>query len=540
VLVPIAAMLRSIVLFVTLAAAAGGAGAALPAGTVRELAFGDNDAKIRAIHDLAATAPEGALALLEALAADEVKTSGETAVLVVRGDGAVDAASGAAVAPLPTPLDDVVVNNRVRRELASAMAALKLASPDRVVRLAAAKALQAGADEGVLPAIERATAGETDAEIRELLTVSGASIRLGSPDKEVRITAIRTLADSTSPATRTLLIGLLAKKGEVWAEPDGDVRAEADKSLRAIEGRFATGELVARVFSGLSLGSILLLAALGLAITYGLMGVINMAHGELIMIGAYATYVVQNLFRQYAPGLFDAYLLAALPVAFMASALVGMAMERTVIRFLYGRPLETLLATWGLSLILIQAMRTIFGAQNVQVENPAWMSGGLTMIEGAVLPWSRIVIIGFAFAVLGLVYVLLNRTRLGLFVRGVTQNRPMASALGVPTGRVDMLAFGLGSGIAGLAGCALSQIGNVGPDLGQSYIVDSFMVVVLGGVGQLAGTVVAGLGLGVVNKFLEAWSGAVLAKIIVLVFIIVFIQKRPQGLFALKGRMADG
>jgi urea transport system permease protein len=224
----------------------------------------------------------------------------------------------------------------------------------------------------------------------------------------------------------------------------------------------------------------------------------------------------------------------------MASALVGMAMERTVIRFLYGRPLETLLATWGLSLILIQAMRTIFGAQNVQVENPAWMSGGLTMIEGAVLPWSRIVIIGFAFAVLGLVYVLLNRTRLGLFVRGVTQNRPMASALGVPTGRVDMLAFGLGSGIAGLAGCALSQIGNVGPDLGQSYIVDSFMVVVLGGVGQLAGTVVAGLGLGVVNKFLEAWSGAVLAKIIVLVFIIVFIQKRPQGLFALKGRMADG
>jgi urea transport system permease protein len=297
--------------------------------------------------------------------------------------------------------------------------------------------------------------------------------------------------------------------------------------------------MVGRVFSGISLGSILLLAALGLAITYGLMGVINMAHGELIMIGAYATFVVQNLFRTYLPGAFDLYLLAALPAAFAASAATGMVMERTVIRFLYGRPLETLLATWGLSLILIQAVRTVFGAQNVQVENPAWMSGGVELFSNLVLPYSRIVIIGFAAAVVMLIALLLTRTRLGLFVRGVTQNRSMADALGVPTGRVDTYAFGLGSGIAGLAGCALSQIGNVGPDLGQSYIVDSFMVVVLGGVGQLAGTVYAAMGLGIANKFLEAWSGAVLAKIALLVFIIVFIQKRPQGLFALKGRMAD-
>ena len=216
-----------------------------------------------------------------------------------------------------------------------------------------------------------------------------------------------------------------------------------------------------------------------------------------------------------------------------------MLLERTVIRFLYGRPLETLLATWGLSLILIQAVRTIFGAQNVQVENPAWMAGGIEIMTGVVLPWSRIMIIAFAAIVLLLVWGLLTRTRLGLFVRAVTQNRGMASALGVPTVRVDMLAFGLGSGVAGLAGCALSQIGNVGPDLGQSYIVDSFMVVVLGGVGQLAGTVYAALGLGIVNKLLEAWSGAVLAKIAVLVFIIIFIQKRPQGLFAMKGRMAE-
>jgi urea transport system permease protein len=317
------------------------------------------------------------------------------------------------------------------------------------------------------------------------------------------------------------------------------MRVEAERSLSAVEGRLATGDIAARIFSGVSLGTILLLAALGLAITYGLMGVINMAHGELIMVGAYATYVVQNLFRQHLPGAFDGYLLFAIPVAFLVSGLVGVLLERTVIRHLYGRPLETLLATWGLSLILIQAMRTIFGAQNVQVENPAWMSGGIEIMTNVVLPWSRIIIIAFAGGVLLLVWGLLTRTRLGLWVRAVTQNRQMASALGVRTPKVDMMAFGLGSGIAGLAGCALSQIGNVGPDLGQSYIVDSFMVVVLGGVGQLAGTVYAALGLGIANKFLEAWQGAVLAKIAVLVFIIIFIQKRPQGLFAMKGRQVE-
>jgi urea transport system permease protein len=289
----------------------------------------------------------------------------------------------------------------------------------------------------------------------------------------------------------------------------------------------------------LSLGSILLLAALGLAITYGLMGVINMAHGEMIMIGAYSTYLVQNAFRSYLPGAFDWYLLAALPVSFGIAALVGMVLERGVIRFLYGRPLETLLATWGISLVLIQSCRTIFGAQNVQVENPVWMSGGIELLTNVVLPWNRIVIIGFAFFVLLLMWLLLSKTRLGLFVRAVTQNRAMASCVGVPTRRVDTWCFGLGSGIAGLAGCALSQIGNVGPDLGQTYIVDSFMVVVLGGVGQLAGTVYAAMGLGILNKFLEGWAGAVLAKIFILVFIIIFIQKRPQGLFAVKGRFAD-
>jgi urea transport system permease protein len=282
-----------------------------------------------------------------------------------------------------------------------------------------------------------------------------------------------------------------------------------------------------------------MLVALGLAITYGLMGVINMAHGELMMIGAYATFVVQNLFRQVLPGAFDAYVLVAIPVSFLAAALVGAALERSVIRWLYGRPLETLLATWGISLILMQAVRSIFGAQNVGVENPSWLSGGVQVLPNLTLPYNRLAIIVFAALVLLGVALLISKTRLGLFVRGVTQNRRMASCVGVNTARVDTYAFSLGAGIAGLAGCALSQVGNVGPDLGQGYIVDSFMVVVLGGVGQLAGTVYAGLGLGVLNKLLEGWQGAVLAKIMVLVFIVVFIQKRPQGIFALKGRSAE-
>jgi len=318
-----------------------------------------------------------------------------------------------------------------------------------------------------------------------------------------------------------------------------EVKAALRSSLREVEAALAWGDRLGALFSGISLGSILLLVALGLAITYGLMGVINMAHGELMMIGAYATYVVQGLFQKYAPGAFDWYLLAAVPVAFLASALMGAALERGVIRFLYGRPLETLLATWGISLMLMQLVRSVFGAQNVGVENPSWMSGGVQVLGNLSLPYNRLVIVAFAAFVLLAVAALIGRTRLGLFVRGVTQNRPIAACMGVNTARIDTYAFALGSGIAGLAGCALSQVGNVGPDLGQGYIVDSFMVVVLGGVGQLAGTVYAALGLGVLNKYLEGWAGAVLAKIAVLVFIIIFIQKRPQGIFAMKGRSVE-
>jgi urea transport system permease protein len=319
-------------------------------------------------------------------------------------------------------------------------------------------------------------------------------------------------------------------------EADKAVRQAISLALDKVNQTLAWGERVGVVFTGISLGSILLLAALGLAITYGLMGVINMAHGELMMIGAYATFAIQNVFRSYLPEAFDWYILLAVPASFMASALVGAVLERSVFRFLYGRPLETLLASWGVSLVLMQAVRSLFGAQNVQVENPNWMSGGFELFSNLTLPYNRLAIIVFAGLVLLGMTLLISKTRMGLFVRSVTQNRPMASCMGVNTARVDTMAFSLGAGIAGLAGCALSQIGNVGPDLGQNYIVDSFMVVVLGGVGQIAGTVYAAMGLGLTNKFLEGWTGAVLAKIFVLAIVVIFIQKRPQGLFAMKGR----
>jgi urea transport system permease protein len=467
------------------------------------------------------------------VAEGEVQTleqKGARRVLIVRGGQATDAVTGEKVDPVPEGAEDVVANNRLRKEIEGALAALRLLSPERETRLGAAKELANGADAAMLPLVKKALGKETDAQIKSLLELTAASMEMKGGGKEERIAAIRRLGQSSSPNSRTLL-------AEAAADADEDIKLEAQKALREVQGRLAWGERAGLLFAGISLGSILLLAALGLAITYGLMGVINMAHGELIMIGAYTTYAVQVLFRK--TNYFDWYLLAAVPASFVVSAAVGMLLERLVIRWLYGRALETLLATWGISLMLIQAVRTIFGAQNVQVENPDFMSGGVQAFQGVVFPWSRIWIIVFAALALISMFLLLTRTRLGLFIRSVTQNRDMASCVGVPTGRVDMWAFGLGSGIAGLAGSALSQLGNVGPDLGQGYIVDSFMVVVFGGVGQLAGTVYAALTLGFANKFLESLSGAVIAKIAVLVFIIFFIQRRPQGLFAVKGRAVE-
>jgi len=504
---------------------------ALTTEDANAMAIGDTDARVEALVKAMATADDKTAVFLQALADDAVKLVG-TRAFMVKGDKGVDPVSGLEFA-LPDEAEDIINNNRMRGELDSALAALKLFSKDAGIRLAATRQLQSDADESKLPLIEKALATEQDAQIKDLLAMVRASALLNSTDITQRLEATRLLATSTQASTKTALLARLDQ------ETDPGVKLALQKALREVEAALAWGDRLGAMFSGISLGSILLLVALGLAITYGLMGVINMAHGELMMIGAYATYVVQGLFQQYLPSAFDWYLLAALPVAFMASALMGVVMERTVIRFLYGRPLETLLATWGISLMLMQGVRTLFGAQNVGVENPSWMSGGVQVLGNLSLPYNRLVIICFALAVLGAVAFLISKTRLGLFVRGVTQNRPIAACMGVNTARIDTYAFALGSGIAGLAGCALSQVGNVGPDLGQGYIVDSFMVVVLGGVGQLAGTVYAALGLGILNKFLEGWAGAVLAKIAVLVFIIIFIQKRPQGIFAMKGRSAE-
>ncbi len=515
-------------------------GALMPTGahalTMEEalsVSAGDNDARIAALQKLLPKNDPGLSPLLEALMADSVKVAGQK-VFIVDGEVAKDAVTGQVV-PLPEGAEDVVNNNRMSSEIEAALAAGKLGSPDVALRQEAVEALAAAADESKLPIIDKALAAEQDPALKAQLETVRAKALLQAADPARRIEAAQALGGQGSPGARALLMERLAEDGEA----DKAVQQALRMALEEVNATLAWGERVGVVFTGISLGSILLLAALGLAITYGLMGVINMAHGELIMIGAYATFVIQNLFRQYLPDQFAWYLVVAIPCAFMASALVGAALERTVFRFLYGRPLETLLASWGLSLILMQAVRTVFGAQNVQVENPSWMSGGYDLFSNLTLPYNRLAIIVFAALVLVGMTLLINKTRMGLFVRSVTQNRPMASCMGVNTARVDTMAFSLGAGIAGLAGCALYQIGNVGPDLGQGYIVDSFMVEVTGGVGQIAGTVYAALGLGMINKFLEGWTGAVLAKIFVLVFVVIFIQKRPQGLFAMKGRSAE-
>ncbi|WP_229678830.1 urea ABC transporter permease subunit UrtB [Silvimonas amylolytica] len=508
--------------------------AALDAKVVRQLVDDDSDQKLAAIAALVQVGTPEAARVLQALSNDALYATDQR-VWLKADDKVYDATTGAEINPAPDDVDTVSINNRVRGALDSALSGFKLTDPDPAARLAAAQSLQGDVSAVMIPALTAALKKETDSKVKPVLEQLLAQANLKNPDVKARLAAVEDLSHSNSPNAR----GLLLTRLDPANEPDAKVRAAAQSSIAAIDSRLAWISALANVFSGLSLGSILLLAALGLAITYGVMGVINMAHGELLMVGAYSAYVVQGVFRAHFPGAQDWYLVAAVPVAFCAAAAVGMLMERTVIRWLYGRPLETLLATWGISLVLIQAARALFGAQNVEVSNPSWMSGGIELLPSLTLPWNRVIIIGFALSVLALMWAIMQKTRLGLFVRAVTQNRAMAGCVGVPTRRIDTLAFGLGAGIAGLGGLALSQIANVGPDMGQGYIVDSFLVVVLGGVGQLAGAVWAALGLGIVTKLLEGWAGAVIAKIIVLAIIIVFIQRRPQGLFALKGRVVD-
>ncbi|OOG56046.1 urea ABC transporter permease subunit UrtB [Polaromonas sp. C04] len=525
-------MLRRSIQAVLAALLMAGAAHALTPDEAVAMATGETGDRVAAINKAVLSADAKTADFLQALADDAVKTT-PTHVYVMKDEKGYDPVTGNPLR-VPDDAEDVINNNLLRSTLDSAMAALKLSSLDEKVRADAVQTLLNEPDESRLPLVEKALAAESNPQIKARLERVRAASMLDSLDKAHRLEAAATLGNSRSPEVKLLLNERLGK------EDDAAVKAALRAAVRSIDSRLVWGDRINAIFSGISLGSVLLLAALGLAITYGLMGVINMAHGELIMIGAYATYVMQGLFQKYLPAAaFGWYLVAAIPVAFLASALVGALLERGVIRFLYGRPLETLLATWGISLVLQQGVRSLFGAQNVGVENPGWMSGGFTMLGNVTLPWNRICIIIFAALVLLAMGWLIGRTRLGLFVRGVTQNRPIASCMGVNTAHVDTYAFALGSGIAGLAGCALSQIGNVGPDLGQSYIVDSFMVVVMGGVGQLAGTVYAAMGLGILNKFIEGWAGAVLAKIAVLVFIIIFIQKRPQGIFAMRGRSAE-
>jgi urea transport system permease protein len=505
----------------------------------KDLAAADKAKVASAVDAIAKSSNPAALALLEALAKDALKIDA-AGVPFVAGEGArLSPVFGGDVKPtgaLATPL----VDNRMRRQLEPALASLKLGFPDPKVRLSAAKDLAKSRNDELAPLIRAAAAKETHADIKVAMQLALAQIDLHGTDKKLKLAALGAIENAADAAYKADLENIVAKDASGKPkEADADIRRAAGAALASIEVRAFWQSILSNLFYGLSLGSVLLLCALGLAITFGLMRVINMAHGELLMIGAYATFSVQQFFQAYLPAQQDLYLLAAIPVAFVVTAAIGMALERTVIRFLYGRPLETLLATWGISLILIQTVRLIFGAQNVAVANPSWLAGGIEVMPGFVLTYSRLAVIVFSSAVIGFVWFMLQKTPLGLHVRAVTQNRQMAAGIGIPTRRVDVWTFGIGSGVAGLGGVALSQLGNVGPELGQQYIVDSFMVVVLGGVGKLAGTLAGAFGLGIVNKLLEPAAGAVLGKIVILGFIILFIQRRPQGIFALKGRAAE-
>jgi len=535
--------LRATLAALLLAAAPLWAATALTQADLKPLAEDDFDAKAAALNKLSQAPAEQAGPILKALQDDALQYASSVGMVRQEGDKTVDAITGKPVAVKTDELESLTLNNSLRTIVDSAASGLGLQSPDIAVRTKAINTLFDQPEDASREAVEAARKAEADAGLRARLDVIWANTVLAQgveAGREARLDAIRILGSDSNPQSRQKLMPLVERdQAGKYKEADEGVRVAAQQAIDQLRSDQRRAELLGNLFAGLSLGSVLLLAALGLAITYGLIGVINMAHGEFLMIGAYATYVVQTLFRAYAPNAFDWYLVAALPASFLAAGIVGFALERIVLRHLYGRPLETLLATFGVSLLLMQAVRTIFGAQNVEVANPAWMSGGVEAMASLVIPYNRIVIVLFALGVVTVAWAVLNRTRLGLFVRATTQNRTMAACVGVRTWKVDSYAFAFGAGIAGLGGCALSQIGNVGPDLGQGYIIDSFMVVVLGGVGQLAGTVVGAFGLGIINKFIEPFYGAVLAKIFVLVLIVLFIQKRPQGLFALKGRSAE-
>ena len=520
-------------------------GAPFVAASARADAIADTLAKFatdrfadteKGIQELAGSGLATAPAALDALAANQLYFDPlEKQIFVKNAAGEIlDARTGAKVADVPEErLKHVRLNNSVRSALQAAQGALTLMSPDPAKRLSAAEAVFRSRDSAALPALETALAAEKDTRIHAAFELARAAIIANDPAQDVarRLRAIAQIRDRGDQDAGSLL-------STIAAASDGRIKTAAGEAASAIQARQALWAYVQNIWYGLSLGSVLLLAAIGLAITFGVMGIINMAHGEMVMLGAYTTFVVQEWIRAHNPSLFNYSLFIAIPLAFLFTGFIGIIIERTIIRFLYGRPLETLLATFGLSLILQQAVRSLFGANNREVGAPAFMSGAFDL-GGLVITSGRMWIIFFSLAVFLILQLVLRATSFGLRMRAVTQNRRMASAMGIDTNRIDALAFGLGSGIAGIAGVALSQIDNVSPNLGQSYIIDSFMVVVFGGVGNLWGTLVAALSLGIANKILEPIAGAVLGKILLLVFIILFIQKRPRGLFALKGRSVE-
>ncbi|MGE0419400.1 MAG: urea ABC transporter permease subunit UrtB [Acetobacteraceae bacterium] len=486
------------------------------------------------VESLAASGNPRAMPVIVALQSGHLYMRADKALFIKADDGSFTNAVDGQPAPdvMASGLKQVRLNNAVRSGIEAALGSLRLFAPDPGTRSSAAEAVFKSHDPAALPSLGKAIAKETDPGVKIRMQQAQAAAQLFSPD--------------TSEADRLAAVAVLRARGDIDArstlaslsgQPPAVARAAAD-AITSIDRVLQLWSILQSVYYGLSLGSVLLLAAAGLAITFGVMGVINMAHGEMVMIGAYVTFVVQGAMKAWVPGLYALNLIVAIPMAFLVAGLIGIAIERSLIRWLYGRPLETLLATWGLSLMLQQAVRSIFGANNRDVNTPGWMSGA-TQLGGLTLTWNRMYIILFAIIVLAALMAALRYTPLGLRMRAVTQNRRMAASMGIRTPWIDALTFGLGSGVAGMAGVALSQIDNVSPNLGQSYIIDSFMVVVFGGVGNLWGTTLGALTLGIVNKFLEPIAGAVLGKIVVLVLLILFIQRRPRGMFPLKGRAAE-
>jgi urea transport system permease protein len=509
---------------------------------LREASYADKEQIIQQIGE---SGHRGARAVLTAFLDDRlyVRDSDQQVVIVKSTDDAlttlelVNPVTGAAAGSAPREgLTRIGTNNRVRRVLKTTIARYDLASPDASARLAAVTDMARSLDEATVDLLRQRKAVEQDARVKAEIDTGLAFVALDGGDRAARLAAVETLRHRRSQDVRNRLAALLEKSADgSFAESDPEVRQAAAAAVQVIDRAAQFYAAIQTLFFGLSLGSVLVLVAIGLAITFGVMGVINMAHGELMMLGAYTTYVVQTVM----PNHIDTSILVAIPAAFLVAGLVGIVIERTIIRFLYGRPLETLLATFGLSLILQQTVRSIFSALNRSVAAPSWLAGILQVNESLAITYNRLYIIVFTLVVFGILLLVLKHTSLGLRIRAVAQNRPMARAMGVRGEWVDAMTFGLGSGIAGVAGVALSQLTNVGPNLGQSYIIDSFMVVVFGGVGNLWGTLIGGMSLGVVNIVLEPYAGAVLGKIVVLVALILFIQRRPRGLFPPAGRAAE-